>query len=53
MYFAADSWPEVFDDSKARQDWGWQHTNGIHELVDIMIDALTPIYEDKKEQSSN
>lgn len=30
---AADSWPKVFDDSGARQDWGWQHEFGLPELV--------------------
>lgn len=39
----ADSWPDVIDDSEARQDWGWQHKIGLEELVDIMITNLKPI----------
>jgi hypothetical protein len=23
--FLADNWPQVLDDSLARQDWGWSH----------------------------
>ncbi|TRY62095.1 hypothetical protein TCAL_01762 [Tigriopus californicus] len=44
----ADSWPQVFDDSQARGDWGWEHKFGIQELVDTMIDALIPIYENQR-----
>merc|ERR1711953_271012 len=36
----ADTWPEVFDDSQARQDWGWQHHIDLEQLVDIMIRNL-------------
>ena len=31
---------EVFDDSLARQDWGWKHRIGLEQLVDIMITNL-------------
>jgi nucleoside-diphosphate-sugar epimerase len=40
----ADTWPQVFDDSEARKDWGWRHDAGIEELTDIMINALRPVY---------
>ena len=43
----ADTWPQVFDDSKAKEDWGWTPQQDINDLVDIMIDALLPIYADK------
>lgn len=33
----ADSWPQVFDDSEARTDWGWQNKYGLTELVEFMI----------------
>ncbi|XP_049775742.1 L-threonine 3-dehydrogenase, mitochondrial isoform X2 [Schistocerca cancellata] len=33
----ADSWPQVFDDSEARSDWGWKHKYGIEDLVSFMI----------------
>lgn len=36
----ANSWPESIDDSIARQDWGWNHTHGLPELVDTMISNL-------------
>jgi len=41
----ADTWPEVFDDSQARQDWGWQHHIDLEQLVDIMIRNLKIIYQ--------
>jgi hypothetical protein len=25
----ADSWPDIIDDSEARQDWGWQPKIGL------------------------
>nr|CAD7441442.1 unnamed protein product [Timema bartmani] len=33
----ADSWPQVFDDSEARNDWGWKHQYDIDKLVQAMI----------------
>lgn len=33
----ADSWPEVFDDSEARRDWGWQHKYNLDNLVNFMV----------------
>ena len=38
----ADSWPDIIDDSEARQDWGWQPKIGLEQLVDIMITNLGP-----------
>lgn len=29
----ADSWPQVFDDSEARADWGWNHEYDMDKLV--------------------
>jgi len=40
----ADSWPQMFDDSGARADWGWRHHTGIEDLVNKMIDYLRPYY---------
>ena len=42
--FSADSWPEVFDDSNARRDWGWKHERDLAQLVDVMCDHLEPLY---------
>ncbi|MEM7258752.1 MAG: hypothetical protein AAF404_15350, partial [Pseudomonadota bacterium] len=25
-----DSWPQALDDSKAREDWGWQTGRGVY-----------------------
>ncbi|GBP70607.1 L-threonine 3-dehydrogenase, mitochondrial [Eumeta japonica] len=33
----ADSWPQVFDDSEARRDWGWQPEVDLENLVALMI----------------
>ncbi|XP_076624733.1 L-threonine dehydrogenase [Colletes latitarsis] len=35
--YIADSWPQVFDDSEARRDWGWQHKYNLERLVESMI----------------
>ena len=32
--------PQVFDDSLAREEWGWKHSIGLEQLVDIMISNL-------------
>ena len=40
----ADSWPQMFDDSNARKDWGWKHEYGFDELIEAMITALKPYY---------
>ena len=44
IFFAADSWPEVLDDSGARQDWGWQEDYDLPKLVYAMLHALGPQY---------
>ncbi|KAK6631803.1 hypothetical protein RUM43_013867 [Polyplax serrata] len=33
----ADTWPQVFDDSEARKDWGWRNKYGLKELVEFML----------------
>ena len=33
-------WLQVFDDSVARQDWGWHHTMDMPDLVEVMITNL-------------
>lgn len=33
----AKTWPSSIDDSKAREDWGWQNSYGIEKLVEIML----------------
>ena len=31
----ANDWPQVFDDSLARKDWGWSHQTGIDDLCEV------------------
>lgn len=33
----ADSWPSSIDDSKARQDWGWQHKFDLVKMSESML----------------
>lgn len=40
----ADSWPQVFDDTNARNDWGWKERYDLAKLVYAMLDALGPKY---------
>ncbi|KAG1713899.1 L-threonine 3-dehydrogenase, mitochondrial [Nymphon striatum] len=40
----ADTWPEVFDDSGARNDWGWKHKYDIEKLCSTMINMLKKKY---------
>ncbi|XP_061481786.1 L-threonine 3-dehydrogenase, mitochondrial-like [Rhineura floridana] len=36
----ADSWPMIFDDGNARQDWGWKHDYDLPDLVNTMFSFL-------------
>jgi nucleoside-diphosphate-sugar epimerase len=36
----ADSWPDSIDDSRAREDWGWQERYALKELVKVMMDNV-------------
>lgn len=36
----ADSWPKTIDDSKARNDWGWQHQFDLDKISIEMIKNL-------------
>ena len=33
----ADSWPQSFDDSHARKDWGWHHEFDLAKMTDDML----------------
>jgi nucleoside-diphosphate-sugar epimerase len=50
----ADSWPSIIDDSKARADWGWNHTYDLPTLVQDMLTKLacgeTPTVKSKKRE---
>jgi nucleoside-diphosphate-sugar epimerase len=36
----ADSWPKSIDDSRAREDWGWQHEYDLPKMTEVMITEL-------------
>jgi nucleoside-diphosphate-sugar epimerase len=36
----ADSWPKSIDDSKAREDWNWQHHFEIEDIAQEMLSQL-------------
>lgn len=38
----ADSWPMSIDDSRAREDWGWQERFTIEKTVEIMLENVNP-----------
>ncbi|RFN59055.1 NAD-dependent epimerase/dehydratase family protein [Marixanthomonas ophiurae] len=41
----ADSWPSSIDDSKAREDWGWQHKYSLDEMTEEMLKNLKGEYK--------
>lgn len=41
LFFTAESWPQVFDDSEARRDWGWKHQYDLQRLVETMVRDVT------------
>ena len=40
----ADSWPSSIDDSRAREDWGWNHQYDLEKMTTEMLNALKEIY---------
>lgn len=36
----ADSWPSSIDDSRAREDWGWQHEFDLDKMTRVMLKNL-------------
>ena len=36
----ADSWPSSIDDSRAREDWGWQHEFNMDKMTRVMLENL-------------
>lgn len=36
----ADSWPNSIDDSRAREDWGWEHRFDLAKLTSTMIEEI-------------
>lgn len=44
----ADTWPQVFDDSNARRDWGWTNKYSTADICRMMFDYLQPLYAAQK-----
>jgi nucleoside-diphosphate-sugar epimerase len=44
----ADSWPKSIDDSRARQDWGWQHEYDLKKMTGEILKNLTETLETHK-----
>ena len=40
----ADSWPASIDDSRAREDWGWNHQFDLEMMTSEMLKNLAPKY---------
>lgn len=40
----ADSWPKSIDDSRAREDWGWQHEFDLEKMSKNMLESLQTKY---------
>ncbi|XP_044742821.1 L-threonine 3-dehydrogenase, mitochondrial [Chrysoperla carnea] len=40
----ADDWPQVFDDSEAREDWNWKSKYDLPKLVTSMIEDVNKYY---------
>jgi len=36
----ADSWPDSVDDSKARDEWGWEHEYDLEKMTEEMLENL-------------
>ena len=37
----ADSWPDVLDDTVAREEWNWNPGYNLEDMVDDMLENLT------------
>lgn len=44
IVFAAESWPQVLDDSDARQDWLWKPKYNMENLVANMMNEIRNYY---------
>lgn len=42
----ADSWPRSIDDTRAREDWGWQHHFDLEKMSESMLNSLHTKYEE-------
>jgi nucleoside-diphosphate-sugar epimerase len=42
----ADSWPRSIDDSRAREDWGWNHKFDLEKMSENMLNSLHIRYDE-------
>ncbi len=42
----ADSWPRSIDDSRAREDWGWNHEFDLEKMSESMLNSLHIKYDE-------
>ena len=49
----AAAWPNVLDDSQAKQDWGWIPKFDLEKMTDDMFLHLKPIYEQSNSKIKN
>lgn len=42
----ADSWPKSIDDSRAREDWGWEHKVDLEKMSKMMLENLSSKYQE-------
>ena len=48
----ADSWPNSINDSRAREDWNWNHSYTLSEITDKMLLELDKKYNKKAEKTN-
>jgi len=41
----ADSWPQSIDDTKAREDWNWEHSFDLEKMTEVMLENLKNKYK--------
>lgn len=41
----ADSWPSSIDDSRAREDWGWDHEYDLEKMTETMLQGVAETLE--------
>ena len=41
----ADSWPSSVDDSRAREDWGWQHEFDLEKMTSEMLSGIKEVHQ--------
>lgn len=45
----AESWPQSIDDSKAREDWGWQHKYDLEKMTEELYEGVKKVMGNSKD----